>query len=71
MIFELLLGAKIIFKSATKMLGCDFDNIFKKGKQNIVTNALSRKEEDTKSLLCVISIAKSNWVEETREKWKQ
>lgn len=53
------------------MLGCDFDNIFKKGKQNIVANALSRKEEDTESLLCAISIPKSNWVEESRINWKQ
>jgi len=29
------------------MIGYDFEIIFKKGKQNIVVNALSRKEEET------------------------
>jgi hypothetical protein len=30
------------------MLGYDFEIIYKKGKQNMVADALSRKEEDTR-----------------------
>jgi hypothetical protein len=48
------------------MLGCYIEIIYKKGKQNKVACALSRKEEDTKGSLCVISIPQSNWVEEER-----
>jgi hypothetical protein len=53
------------------MLGYDFEIIYKKGKQNMVADALSRKEEDTEGLLCVISIPQSDWVEEARIEWKQ
>jgi hypothetical protein len=35
-------------KWVTKMLGYDFEIIYKKGKHNIVADALSRKEEETK-----------------------
>ena len=38
------------------MLCYDFEIIYKKGKHNIVANALSRKEENTEDSLCVISI---------------
>ena len=48
------------------MLGYDFEIIYKKGKQNVVVDALSRKEEDIEGLLCVISILKFDWVEEAR-----
>jgi hypothetical protein len=37
----------------------------------VVANALSRKEEDTKGLLCAISILQFDWVEEARIEWKQ
>jgi hypothetical protein len=51
-------------KWVTKMLGYDFEIICqKKGKNNMVADALSRNEEETKGLLCAISISKSNWVE--------
>jgi hypothetical protein len=53
------------------MLGYDFEIIYKKGKQNVVADALSRKEEDTEGLLCAISIPQSDWVEEARIEWKQ
>jgi hypothetical protein len=53
------------------MLGYDFEIIYKKGKHNIVVDALSRKEEETKGSLCVISIPQSDWVEEARIEWKK
>jgi len=53
------------------MLGYDFENIYKKGKHNIVAYALSRKEDETEGALCAISILQSDWVEATRIEWKQ
>ena len=43
-------------KWVTKMLGYEFEIIYKKGKQNFVVDALSRNDEDLEALLCVISI---------------
>ena len=45
----------------TKMLGYEFEIIYKKGKQNVVADALSRKEEDVEAFLRVISIIQPNW----------
>eukprot|EP00253_Pinus_taeda_P005403 PITA_05403 len=39
-------------------------------KQNVVANALSRKDEDVEALLCAISIIQPDWINETREEWK-
>eukprot|EP00253_Pinus_taeda_P036333 PITA_36333 len=46
-------------KWVTKMLGYDFEIIYKKGKQNVVADALSRKDEDVEALFCAISIIQS------------
>ena len=54
----------------TKMLGYDFEIIYKKGKHNMVEDALSRKDEDVESLLCALSIIQLDWVVEAREEWK-
>jgi hypothetical protein len=32
-------------KWVTNILGCDFEIVYKKGKQNVVADALSRKDE--------------------------
>jgi hypothetical protein len=53
------------------MLGYDFEIIYQKGKQNVVADALSRKEEETKGSLRAIFIPQSDWVEEARIEWKQ
>ena len=42
----------------------------KKGKHNVVADALSRKDEDVEALLCVISIIQPDWVVATRGEWK-
>jgi len=57
-------------KWVTKMLGYDFEIIDKKGKLNVVEDALSRKDEDVKALLCAISIIQPNWINEVRDEWK-
>ena len=53
---EQRLSSKEQQKWATKMLGYDFEIIYKKGKQNVVVDALSRKDEDVEALSCTISI---------------
>ena len=52
------------------MLGYDFEIIYKKWKQNVVADALSRKDEDVEALLCTISIIQPDWINEAREEWK-
>jgi hypothetical protein len=49
-------------KWVAKMLGYDFEIIFKKGKKNVVADALSRKDEDVEEFLCVISIIQPDWI---------
>ena len=38
------------------MFGYDFEIVYKKGKLNVVADALSRKDEEVNALLCAISI---------------
>ena len=45
----------------------DFEIVYKKGKQNMMADAFSRKYENVKALLCVISIIQTNWIVEARE----
>ena len=52
------------------MLGYDFEIIYKKGKKNIVADALSMKYEDVKSLLYVISIIQPDWITKAMDEWK-
>ena len=52
------------------MLKYYFEIIYKKGKQNMVVDALSRKYEDVKELLCDILFIQPNWRVEEREEWK-
>ena len=47
-----------------------FKSSTKKGKQNVVADALSRKDEDVESFLCAISIIQLDWINEAREEWK-
>lgn len=58
-------------KWVTKMLGYDFEIIYKKRKQNVVADALSKKYEDVELLInSLISIIQLDWVVEAREEQK-
>ena len=48
----------------------DFEVIYKKGKQNVVAYALSRKDEDVEALICAIFIIQPDWITEARDEWK-
>eukprot|EP00253_Pinus_taeda_P024736 PITA_24736 len=67
---EQILSSEEQKKWVTKTLGYDFEIIYKKGKKNVVADALSRKDEDVEALLCAISIIQLDWINETREEWK-
>jgi hypothetical protein len=57
-------------KWVTKILGYDFEIIYKKGKQNVVADALSRKDEDVEAFLYAILIIQPDWIIEARDEWK-
>jgi hypothetical protein len=57
-------------KWVTKILGYDFEIVYKKGKQNVVADARSRKDEDVEAFLCAISIIQPDWIIEARDEWK-
>jgi hypothetical protein len=57
-------------KWVTKILGYDFEIVYKKGKQNVVADAFSRKDEDVEAFLCAISIIQPDWIIEARDEWK-
>ena len=51
-------------------MGYDFEILYKKGKQNVVADAFSRKDEDVEAFLCAISIIQPDWIIEARDEWK-
>ena len=51
------------------MLGYEFEIIYKKGKLNVVVDALSRKNEEVEALLCAIYIIQPDWITEARDEW--
>ena len=44
------------------MLGYEFEIVDKKGQLNVVSDALSRKDEEVEALLCAISIIQPDWI---------
>ena len=57
-------------KWVAKMLGYDFEIIYKKGKLNVVADSLSRKDEDVEALICAIYIIQPKWITKGRDEWK-
>eukprot|EP00253_Pinus_taeda_P011588 PITA_11588 len=55
-------------KWLAKMLGYDYEIIYKKGKDNRVADALSRQFEEESTLLA-ISLPILDWIEEARREW--
>jgi hypothetical protein len=66
---EQILSSKEQKKWVTKILGYDFEIVHKKGKKNVVKDALSREDEYVEAFLCVISIIQPDWIIEIRDEW--
>ena len=45
-------------------------NYLQKGKQNVVADALSKKDEDVEALIYAISIIQPYWIVEAMDEWK-
>jgi hypothetical protein len=55
-------------KWATKLLGYDYEIIYKKGKENVVVDALSRQFEDDGSMF-TLSLPVPGWLEDAHTEW--
>ena len=50
------------------MLGYDYEITYKKGRENIVADALSHQFEEESTML-VISLPIPEWIQEARKEW--
>ena len=50
------------------MLGYNYEIIYKKGKDSVVVDALSRKYEDDRSLFALSSLV-PKWLDKARQEW--
>jgi hypothetical protein len=57
-------------KWVTKLFGYDYEIIYKKGKDNVVADALSQKYEEEGSLLS-LSFIVPDWLQAVRQEWLQ
>ena len=54
----------------TKIFGYDYEIIYKKGKDNVVADALSQKYEDEGSIFS-LSFIVPDWLQVVRQEWLQ
>jgi hypothetical protein len=54
----------------TKIFGYDYEIIYKKGKENVVVDALSPKYEEDRSLFS-LSFIVPDWLQDVRHEWLQ
>jgi hypothetical protein len=54
----------------TKLFGYDYEIIYKKGKENVVVDALSRKYEEEGSLFS-LSFIVPDWLQVVHQEWLQ
>jgi hypothetical protein len=54
----------------TKLFGYDYEIIYKKGKDNVMADALSQKYEDEGSLFS-LSFIVPDWLQAVRQEWLQ
>jgi hypothetical protein len=57
-------------KWVTKLFGYDYEIIYKKGKENVVVDSLSRKYEEDGSLFS-LSFIVTDWLQEVHQEWLQ
>jgi hypothetical protein len=57
-------------KWVTKLFGYDYEIIYKKGKDNVVADALSQKYEDERSIFS-LSFIVPDWLQSVRQEWLQ
>jgi hypothetical protein len=57
-------------KWVTKLFGYDYEIIYKKGKDNVMVDALSQKYEDEGSLFS-LSFIVPDWIQDVRQEWLQ
>ncbi|KAF5480102.1 hypothetical protein F2P56_000872 [Juglans regia] len=65
-LLEQRVGTTMQQKWISKVLGYDFVVEFKKGRENVVADALSRQREEITATLAVISLPSWDWVEEIK-----
>ncbi|XP_040988925.1 uncharacterized protein LOC121236540 [Juglans microcarpa x Juglans regia] len=66
---EQKIGTESQHKWVSKLIGYDFSVNYKKGKENLVADALSRRNEEEQAALAMISFPTPLWIEELKESY--
>jgi hypothetical protein len=68
---EKLISSSKKQKWVTKLFECDYEIVYKKGKENVVVDALSRKYEEERSLFYLFSFIAVDWLQAVHQEWLQ